>query len=163
MSPVRAAPLYARIELPPLQGSSDCHRANPGLHPGLWAKGRAFSPLVERLQPTENIRAESIHTIGARVERLPPTENIRAGFISSIGARVERLLPTENIRAGFISSIGARVGRLLPTENPTHSRSTRTPTDSMPWSKPARMRWLMRISPRCPVRNEWRANGCSSW
>ena len=49
MSPVRPAPLYARIELSPLQGSSCRIRPNPGLHPGLWAKGRAFSPRVERL------------------------------------------------------------------------------------------------------------------
>ena len=30
------------IELPPLQGSSDSHLPNPGLHPGLWAKGHPF-------------------------------------------------------------------------------------------------------------------------
>ena len=44
MSPVGAAPLYVRIELSPLQGSSDVVRVNPGLHPGLWAKGQPFGP-----------------------------------------------------------------------------------------------------------------------
>ena len=49
MSPVRAAALFNRIGVSPLQGSSCRIRPNPGLHPGLWAKGRAFSPRVERL------------------------------------------------------------------------------------------------------------------
>ena len=49
MSPVRAAALFNRVGVSPLQGSSCRIRPNPGLHPGLWAKGRAFSPRVERL------------------------------------------------------------------------------------------------------------------
>ena len=51
MSPVRAAALFNRAGVSPLQGSSCRIRPNPGLHPGLWAKGRAFSPRVERLLP----------------------------------------------------------------------------------------------------------------
>ena len=51
MSPVRAAALFNRVGVSPLQGSSCRIRPNPGLHPGLWAKGRAFSPRVERLLP----------------------------------------------------------------------------------------------------------------
>ena len=49
MSPVRAAALFNRVGVSPLQGSSCRIWPNPGLHPGLWAKGRAFSPRVERL------------------------------------------------------------------------------------------------------------------
>ena len=48
MSPVRATALFNRVGVSPLQGSSCRIWPNPGLHPGLWAKGRAFSPRVER-------------------------------------------------------------------------------------------------------------------
>ncbi len=60
MSPVRAKPLFGCIKVPPLQGSSDVVRGNPGLHPGLWAKGRAFSPLRRTLViPTWSAEAPS--------------------------------------------------------------------------------------------------------
>ena len=51
MSPVRAAALFNRVGVSPLQGSSYTLLATQALQPGLWAKGRAFSPRVERLLP----------------------------------------------------------------------------------------------------------------
>ena len=71
MSPVRATPLCRRIRLSPLQGSFCLVRANPGLHPGLCAKGRAFSPRVERWLCKNNSRPRVLHSVDKRLTPAP--------------------------------------------------------------------------------------------
>ena len=87
MSPVRAAALFNRAGVSPLQGSSCRIRPNPGLHPGLWAKGRAFCPRVERLLPC-HVLFEVI------VERLLPCH-------LPFGIVVERLLAGDGLIHAF--------------------------------------------------------------
>ena len=71
MSPVRATPLCGRIRLSPLQGSFCLVRANPGLPPGLCAKGRAFSPRVERWLCKNNSRPRVLHSVDKRLTPAP--------------------------------------------------------------------------------------------
>ena len=75
MSPVRAAPLFARIELPPLQGSS-CSRPLPRPYSlGYDLKVSPSGLLVERLPLARNCYELKVSPSGLLVERLMLARN----------------------------------------------------------------------------------------